>query len=52
MARCIYDIDLGVFIHDGSVFGQDGNSAFPFDVIGIHDTLCHCLSLPEYAALL
>ncbi len=51
VARGVNDVDLGTLVHDGSIFGQDGDTAFPFDIIGVHDALCHCLAFPEYAAL-
>ena len=47
----VYNIDFCVFIHDGSIFGQNGNSAFPLNVIGVHNALRHCLTFTEYTAL-
>ena len=51
MPRSVDDIDLCAFIHNGSIFGQNGNTPFSFDIIGVHDTFCHFLIFPEYSAL-
>ena len=52
MARGVDDVDLGAFVGDGSVFGEDGDTPFSLDVVGIHDPLRHVLMLAEHAALL
>ncbi len=52
MARGVDNVDFGVLIKNGGVLGKDGDSPFPFDVIGIHDTFLHLLVGPEHAALL
>ena len=52
MAGCVNDVDLGIFVHDGGIFGENGYSSFPLDIVGVHDTFCHLLAFPEHAALL
>ena len=51
MAGSVHNIDFGIFVHDRSVFGENGDAAFPFDVVGVHDTFGHGLPFPEYTAL-
>ena len=36
---------------DGGVFGQYGDAAFPFQVVGVHHALGHLLVFPEHAGL-
>ena len=52
MSRCVDDIDLGIFIIYGGVLGEDGNTTFAFDVVGVHDTFRNFLILTEYTTLL
>ena len=51
MARSIDDVDLGVAIGYCGILGQDGDSTFTLDVVGIHDTVLDVLVLTEYTAL-
>ncbi len=51
MARSIDNIDFGIFINNGSVFGQNGNPPFPFDIVGVHNTFRNFLIFTENAAL-
>ena len=37
------DIDLAVFVTDTDIFCQDRDSAFPFDIIVVKETLVHFL---------
>ena len=37
MTGSIDDVNQGVLVTNGGVFGQDGDTAFSFEVIGIHD---------------
>ena len=52
MSGGVYDVDFDVFIMDGSVFGENGNAALAFDVVGIHDAVNDLLVFPEDTALL
>ena len=47
----VYDVDLGAFISDGGIFGKNGNTPFPLNIVGIHNPFCHRLVFAEYAAL-
>ena len=51
MSRRIYDIDLHIFIKNGSVLGQDRDTALTLDIIGVHDTFLNHLVASENAAL-
>ena len=51
MTRSINDVDLGASICYGSILGEDSDSSFTLDVIGIHDTFLHFLILTEDAGL-
>ena len=48
----IDNIDLGILIRNGGILGQDGDAAFPLNIIGIHDPFPNLLIGTEYAALL
>jgi hypothetical protein len=52
MARSINDVDMGAFIVDCTVFGQDRNSTLALQVIGIHYPFSHLLMPSEGACLL
>ncbi len=39
VAGGVDDVDLGVFVVDGGVFGQDGDAALFFEIVGVHDAL-------------
>ena len=52
MAGCIDYVDLDPFIMNRSIFGKDGNASFPFDIVGVHDSLLNFLILTKNAALL
>ena len=52
MSRRINDINLGSLIIDGSIFGQDCDSPFPLNIVGIHDPFLHGLIFTEHSALL
>ena len=52
VARGVHDIDLGVAVLDGGVFGQDGDAPLPFQIAGVHHPVHHLLVLPVRAALL
>ena len=51
MSGSVYNIDFYTVIKYGGIFGQNRDSAFAFDVIGIHDPFRHFLIGAEYAAL-
>ena len=52
MARRIHNINFGVFIMNGRVFGQDGDATLPLQISGVHDPLHGGLVFPVDAALL
>ena len=52
MARGVHNVDFGVAILDGRVFGQDGDAALTLQLVGVHDALHRFLILTIYAALL
>ena len=39
VAGGVDDVDLGVVVVDGGVFGEDGDAALFFEVVGVHDAL-------------
>ena len=51
MSRSINNIDLGAFVMYGCVFGENGDSSFPLDIIGVHDSFPDLLILTEDTAL-
>ena len=52
MARRVHNVDLGVTVLNGGVFGQNGDAALPLQIVGVHHPF-HCLLiLTVYAALL
>ncbi len=52
MSGGIHDIDFYIFIEDCRILGQDCDTAFPFDIVGIHDAFRYLLIGAEDAALL
>ncbi len=50
-ARGVDDVDVDAFVLDRSVLGKDGDAAFLFQVIGIHDALDQLLVSGEGAGL-
>ncbi len=52
MTRSIDDVDLGVLVMYGGVFGQNGNTALPLQIVGVHDAIHDLLIFAVYAALL
>ena len=52
MTRSINDVDLGASICYGSILGEDSDSSFTLDIVGIHDTLSDLLIVTEHTALL
>ena len=51
MSRRVDDVDVHVAIADGAVFGKNGDAAFAFQVIGIHDALGHAFVRGKGAGL-
>ena len=47
----INDVDFNTIVHDGSVLCQNGNASFPFQRVGVHDTFCYFLVVPENMTL-
>ena len=47
----INDVDFDTIVHNGSVLCQNGNASFPFQRVGVHDTFCHFLVVPENMTL-
>ena len=37
MSRGVDDVDLGVAIHHGRIFGQNGNAPLPFQVVAVEN---------------
>ena len=52
MARGIDNVDFCIFVGNGRILGKNGNTSFPFDIVGVHDTLGNFLVVAEYTALL
>ena len=51
VSRGVHDVDVGSFPVDGSAFGEDGNAAFTFQIVAVHDAGFNFLVLTEGAAL-
>jgi hypothetical protein len=51
VARGVYDVDFGIFVVDRGVFGQNGDAALFFEVIGIHDAVLNGFIGSEGAGL-
>jgi hypothetical protein len=45
------DVDFDTLIGDGNVFGEDGDSAFSFEIVGVEDLLTGQLGISELSAL-
>ena len=52
MARSIDDVDLGIFIGNGGILGQNGDAALTLNIIGVHDAFLNLLIFSEDAGLL
>ena len=52
MSRSIDDVDLGILVIYGSVFGKDGDTSFTLNVVGVHNTFLYFLVVTEDTALL
>ena len=52
MARGVHDVDFGVAVLNGGVFGENGDAPLPLQVAGVHDPVHDLLVLPVDAALL
>ena len=52
VARRVHNVDFGIFIGNGGVFGQDRNPPFPLQVAGVHHPLHYGLVVSVHAALL
>ena len=50
VARCVNDIDFGVFVSDGNVFRQDGDTPFPFQVVIVENKFSGVLVFSEQIA--
>ena len=48
MTRRVDDVDLVPPMVYRQVLREDGNSAFPFQVVAVHDPFRDCLVLTEY----
>jgi len=45
------NVDFDTVVHDRGVLCQNGNASFPFQRVGVHDTFCHLLVVPENMTL-
>ena len=52
VARGIDNVDLGVAVADGGVFGEDRDAALTFEVVRVHDAVDDLLIFAVHAALL
>ena len=52
VARGIDNVDLGVAVADGGVFGEDRDAALTLEVVRVHDTVDDLLIFAVHAALL
>ena len=51
MSGRIDDVDLGSFVIDCSIFGENRDSTLSFNIIGVHDTFRNILILTENTTL-
>ncbi len=51
VAGGVHDVDLGILVLDGGVFGKDGDAALPLQIAGVHHALRHRLVFAEHSAL-
>src|ERR1039458_314683 len=51
VAGSVHDIDLEVVVKHGGVFGEDGDAALAFQIVGVHDAVHQLLVGAKYAAL-
>jgi hypothetical protein len=52
VARGVDDVDLVARVPDGSIFGKDGDATLTLQIVGVHDSFCHCLVGAEDLGLL
>ena len=52
MTGGVDDVDFGVLIMNGRIFGKDGDAALALEVVGVHHAFRHLLVGAERAALL
>jgi len=52
MARGVNDVDFGVAVSHGGVFGHDGDAALALQIVGVHDAVHDLLIVAEHAGLL
>ena len=45
------DIDFCILIKNSSIFGENGDSSFSLNVVGVHDSLSYFLIGTEHTAL-
>ena len=51
MTGSIYNVDLDAVIVHGGIFGENGDTSLPLNIVGIHDTFADILILTEGSAL-
>ena len=51
MAGCVDNIDFRAVVHDGGIFGQNGDPAFAFKIIRVHNAFGNAFILTENVAL-
>ena len=52
MARGIQNVDFYAIMHNSSIFGQNSDTTFTLQIVGVHNALFHMLVRTENAALL
>ena len=52
VAGCVDDVDACILPDDGGRLGKNGDAAFLFEIVGVHDAFCNALVLAEGAGLL
>ena len=51
VSRSVDDVDVVAFVIDGGVFGENGNTAFFFNVVAVHHALVNLLVGAECTGL-
>ena len=51
MARGIHNVNLDIIMHNGAVFGIDGDPTLSLQIIAVHNAVNHFLVISENAAL-
>ena len=51
MARSIYNIDFNTIMDNTAVFGIDGDTTFPFQIIAVHNTVDNFFIAAKYITL-